>query len=300
MVQARPFHVHVSPLTFAKLRLPAPPKRTATPSFVSNAKPNSPRPEGPLTTLSSHCGSAGAAFLLPRESGAPLTSGVPFDEAVTAWLADTLRATARDVWRDEWSSALLLGAPGFGGMTVRAVLHPDAARVLVFEGPPRTQLGLLGVLFVPLLKDIVDRFAPLAAERGVRIAADLDPRVRARVDAGALRQMVTNLLDNALKYGPMGQTVRVKLEVDGREARIAVADQGPGIAAGDREVIWRRSVRLAGSHGPHPGAAATTGTGIGLSVVRDLAIAHGGRAWVDGAAGGGATFVVALPSVEQP
>jgi signal transduction histidine kinase len=161
-------------------------------------------------------------------------------------------------------------------------------------------MDLVETTLEPLLADIVGRFAPLAAERSVRIQAELDPRVRARVDADALRQMVTNLLDNALKYGPMGQTVRVTLEVDGREARITVADQGPGIAARDREVVWRRFVRLPGSRGPQPGAAPTTGTGIGLSVVRDLAIAHGGRAWVDGAASGGATFVVALPAVAKP
>jgi predicted Zn-dependent peptidase len=95
----------------------------------------------------------------------------------------------------------------------------------------------------------------------------------APVDADALRQMLLNLLDNAVKYGPAQQTITVSLEaLDGR-ARIRVEDEGPGIPAADRERVWDRFWRLERDRG-----SAVAGTGIGLSVVRELVALHGGRA----------------------
>ena len=110
----------------------------------------------------------------------------------------------------------------------------------------------------------------------------------ANVDAGALRQIVLNLLDNAVKYGPSGQAVTVVLRLEQDRARIEVADEGPGIDAEDVERIWQPFNRL------EKAAAVTGGTGIGLAIVRQLAELHGGRAWVDRTAAG-SRFVVELP-----
>lgn len=138
-----------------------------------------------------------------------------------------------------------------------------------------------------LVADTADSFANLAAARQSRIVTDLDDGVFARVDAGAIRQILLNLLDNAVKYGPAGQTVSVALRMHGDRARLTVDDEGTGIAPKDRERVWQPFNRL-----PHS-AASTGGTGIGLSIVKQLTELHGGRAWVE--TGRGARFVVELP-----
>ncbi len=145
----------------------------------------------------------------------------------------------------------------------------------------------------PLLDDIAEAFRPLAASRRATIRVEAPADVVAPVDAAAFRQVLLNLLDNAVKYGPEGQVVRVRLGTEDGEARVAVEDEGPGIPAPDRERVWRRFFRLERDRG-----TAVAGTGIGLAVVRELVAHHGGRAWIeDGAAGegGGARVVIALP-----
>ncbi|MFL5619172.1 MAG: sensor histidine kinase [Gemmatimonadaceae bacterium] len=146
---------------------------------------------------------------------------------------------------------------------------------------------------------LVDEFRPLADARGAHIAAELGDVPRVALQPDALRHIVLNLLDNAVKYGPRGQTVRVKLvgpRVRGSagpaEVRIEITDEGPGIPPADRERIWRPYQR--GST-----VGSTAGSGVGLSVVRDVVVQHGGRAWAeDPPEGHGARFVVTLPACE--
>jgi len=155
-----------------------------------------------------------------------------------------------------------------------------------------TRLSPAPAPLAPLVSEAAEGFAPLAAARGVALHTDLTDGVVAPVDADALRQMLLNLLDNAVKYGPPGQTVTLGLAVTDGRARICVDDQGPGIPAADRERIWDRFWRLERDRG-----SAVAGTGIGLSVVRELVALHGGRAWAEDApcSGGGGRFVIELP-----
>jgi len=111
------------------------------------------------------------------------------------------------------------------------------------------------------------------------------------VDPAALRQILLNLLDNAVKYGPLGQTVTITLRRVGDRVRIMVDDEGPGIPSDERDRVWEPYRRLESAV-----TAAVAGSGIGLSVVAQLVAMHGGRAWVDSAPGKGARFVVELPS----
>ena len=145
-----------------------------------------------------------------------------------------------------------------------------------------------------LVRQTAEAFSPLAAARGVVLATELHDGLVAPVDADALRQMLLNLLDNAVKYGPQEQTITVGLRGSEGRARIWVDDQGPGIPAADRERIWDRFWRLERDRG-----SAVAGTGIGLSVVRELAGLHGGRAWAEDAPGRGARFVIELPLVPE-
>ncbi len=141
-----------------------------------------------------------------------------------------------------------------------------------------------------VIKEVCELFAPIAAAKDVKVDQSVTAPVHARVDRVAIRQVVLNLLDNAVKYGPAGQTVTVRLSHLETVARLEIEDEGPGIAEGDRHRVWGRFERLERERG-----AVVTGTGIGLSVVRQLVGLHGGTATVEATAGGGATFIIELP-----
>jgi signal transduction histidine kinase len=139
-----------------------------------------------------------------------------------------------------------------------------------------------------LVTEVVDGFAPLA--RDVEFTTRVEPGVVARIDRDTFRQVLLNLLDNAAKYGPRGQTVQVGMAVVGFAVRIWVRDAGPGVPREDRARIWEPYRRL-----DREADAAVGGSGIGLAVVRDVVDLHGGRVWVEDAPGGGARFVVEIP-----
>lgn len=150
------------------------------------------------------------------------------------------------------------------------------------------------------LQRIVAEFQPLADARGAKLEADIDEVPRVALQPDALRHIALNLLDNAVKYGPRGQTVRVTLARgsggtgewgNGEFVRLEIADEGPGIPPAERERVWRPYQR--GGAGQQ-----TAGSGIGLAVVRDVVTQHGGRAWVeDVPSGRGARIVVTLPAL---
>src|SRR5262249_23096143 len=146
------------------------------------------------------------------------------------------------------------------------------------------------VALVPLARDVLETFSVLAHQRHITLQLEAPVEINVMADASALRQILLNLLDNAAKHGPSDQTVRLSVTVEGRCARLMVDDEGPGIDERDVPRIWEPFVRLS------PGArSGVTGTGIGLSVVRQLTTLHGGRAWVARSPSGGARFIVELP-----
>jgi signal transduction histidine kinase len=164
----------------------------------------------------------------------------------------------------------------------------------------RSEHGRNSVIVEPLEMDhemeaAIDAFAPLARVRRARIHSSIEPDLVSRVDPRALRQIVLNLLDNSVKYGPVGQTVNVSLTSTADKVIIAVEDKGPGVPKSEREKIWDPYVRLS-----RAAESAAGGSGIGLSIVRELVRLHGGRAWVEDAAGGGARFVVEFPRETAP
>ena len=123
------------------------------------------------------------------------------------------------------------------------------------------------------------------------VAAGLPP---VRGDAAALRQALANLVDNALKYGGaskwIGLEARTAASSDGEEVVVSVADRGIGIGRGDLPHLFEPFFR-----GSDPSAAGTSGSGLGLAVVRGIVTAHGGRVTVESAPGKGTTFSVHLP-----
>jgi signal transduction histidine kinase len=142
--------------------------------------------------------------------------------------------------------------------------------------------------------DIVAAFEPLATSRRARVETATVPGAVVGVDRAAYRQVLLNLLDNAVKYGPGGQTIAVSVEGRNGVVRVAVADHGPGIPPAERDRVWEPYVRGEGAT-----VRAVGGSGIGLSVVRDVVEQHGGRAWIEDTAGGGTTVIVELPALAE-
>ena len=141
-----------------------------------------------------------------------------------------------------------------------------------------------------LAGDVAEAFLPLAEKARCSLRREVEPGVTAAADAGLVRQALLNLLDNAVKYGPAGQTVTLAVALaPGGRVRLWVEDQGPGIPPRDRERIFEPYFRLA-SHRE----SAVAGSGIGLSVVRQVARALGGDVNVEDGRDGGARFVLTL------
>ena len=139
------------------------------------------------------------------------------------------------------------------------------------------------------VEKIVDEFRPLAASRKASIDLVVTEHPIVRLKPENIRHVVVNLLDNAVKYGPTGQTVTVSVGMPNGSGQIAVTDQGSGVPASERESIWRPFARA-------KTATDAAGSGIGLTIVRDVVDQNGGKAWVESAPDGGARFVVTIPA----
>jgi signal transduction histidine kinase len=144
------------------------------------------------------------------------------------------------------------------------------------------------------LAEALELFGPLARARKMSIETAFNAHAVLPVDRDALRQVILNLLDNAVKYGPPGQTITVGSEVVGERVRVWVEDEGPGIPRDERLRVWEPYVRL-----NREAESVTGGSGIGLAVVRELVTLHGGRTRAESAPGGGARLVIELP-LAQP
>jgi signal transduction histidine kinase len=142
----------------------------------------------------------------------------------------------------------------------------------------------------PLIQEIVEDFESVMNGSEAQIELRLSSGLEASVDPDALRQIVINLLDNAVKYGRKKQRVILGLEARDGMACLFVDDEGPGVPVADRKRIFERFQRLERDR-----QSAIAGTGIGLSVVHDLVTRHGGQCSVTTGDRGGAKFVVELP-----
>ena len=143
------------------------------------------------------------------------------------------------------------------------------------------------------IDEIVSGFEPLAQAHGVQITTRLERGIVADVDRGALRQVLLNLLDNAVRYGPPRQNVTITTSSAGDMWTLEVADEGPGVPEHESERIFSPYYRMKRDAG-----GAVGGTGIGLAVVRRLVSEHGGRVHVvpaNSSGAAGARFVVTLP-----
>ena len=140
-----------------------------------------------------------------------------------------------------------------------------------------------------LARDVVSSLGLLAEERRQRLDVAATANVRVMADRLVLRDAVTNLVDNAIKYGPEGSTIRINVDGGREQATLTVADEGAGIAAAHRDRIFDRFYRIDEGRAREMG-----GTGLGLAIAKWAVEANGGQIALD-SAGTGSVFRISLP-----
>ena len=144
-----------------------------------------------------------------------------------------------------------------------------------------------------LVVTCVDDLTPLAREQGLSIKCEMeDASIKARADRTGLRRVVTNLLDNAIKFSHSGDTIIVHLQSQGNDILLAVEDTGPGISKEDQAHLFERFWHGTGQR--H--ASFKSSSGLGLYLCRQIIEAHGGRIECESELGKMAKFIVKLPA----
>jgi len=124
----------------------------------------------------------------------------------------------------------------------------------------------------------------------IRIPSNL-PLVNA--DPVLIAQVIINLLDNSLKYSPPGTPLEIKAAALDSQVEIRISDRGPGVPEEHRLQVFEKFFRL-------PGTEGVRGTGLGLAICKGIVEAHRGKIWVENIPGGGARFILALPTSNTP
>ncbi|MFD1721887.1 sensor histidine kinase [Amnibacterium endophyticum] len=139
----------------------------------------------------------------------------------------------------------------------------------------------------PAVEGATADLAALAAEHGVRLVADVRNEARLRLPEAALKRAVVVLVDNAVQHSPAGARVEVEARVVGRRAVVRVRDEGDGIRGIDVDRLFERFARGE--------AIQRRGSGLGLALVRDLAVRHGGEIAVERTSAAGTVMRLELP-----
>jgi signal transduction histidine kinase len=146
-----------------------------------------------------------------------------------------------------------------------------------------------------LFNDAIEAVGLAVEDAGQSIAMRAPTSLAVLGDRQLVRQALVNFVDNALKYGVRGQRIEIVAEqVSPTVVQLYVEDQGPGVPADERARVFEPYERLVRDR-----TSERTGSGLGLAVVREIALALNGRAWLDEAPGGGTRAVIELPSAEH-
>ncbi|MGD9726727.1 MAG: sensor histidine kinase [Nitrospiraceae bacterium] len=157
---------------------------------------------------------------------------------------------------------------------------------------PPVQLAPLAL--EPMLRDLIEDLVPLAEDRMIRLTLECEPVLPVHGDAQKLKQLIINLLDNAMRYTDPGGAVAVRLSGTPDEVCIAVQDTGQGIEAAHLPHLFERFYRV-----DHSRTRDVGGTGLGLSIVKEIADSHKGSIRVESEVGKGSTFTLALPAIKS-
>jgi signal transduction histidine kinase len=140
----------------------------------------------------------------------------------------------------------------------------------------------------PVVDILTELYDEVAQDKGITVTSKIDPAGKITADRNRLQLLLSNLLDNAVKYTPEGGRVEIGAEFALAEVQITVRDTGIGIDAGDLPRIWDRLYRADKSRSQR-------GLGLGLSLVKAFVEAHGGKATVSSEPGKGSVFTVTFP-----
>jgi len=155
----------------------------------------------------------------------------------------------------------------------------------------KLEIELFPVGLLELIEGCAETTLLKASRKQITLEIDLPPGLPAvRGDAGLLRDVLQNLLDNAIQYTQEGGRVMVSATAGAREAVITIADTGIGIPVTEQERIFERFYRVDAARSREAG-----GTGLGLSIAKHIVEAHGGRLWVESAVGSGSRFSLSIP-----
>jgi two-component system sensor histidine kinase KdpD len=146
-----------------------------------------------------------------------------------------------------------------------------------------------------LIQDVLGRLEPLLEGRVVSTQFP-DDLLLVELDYLEIDQVLTNLLENAVRYTPPGSPIDISAHIEGEQVIVSVADRGPGIPPADLERVFDKFYRVL--HGQHP-SGYPMGSGLGLAVCKGLVEAHGGRIWAELREGGGLVMFVVLPVGER-
>jgi two-component system phosphate regulon sensor histidine kinase PhoR len=167
-------------------------------------------------------------------------------------------------------------------------LIDDILELTAIEGG-NVQLKAAPVALHALVQDVCASLAAKASAQNVTLKNDVSPGVMVHADVRRLEQMLTNLIDNGVKFSRENGTVTITHEVGSRD-KILVQDNGDGIPAQHLERLFERFYRVDRARSRDMG-----GTGLGLAIVKHLALLHGGEVTVTSELGKGSTFIIHLP-----
>jgi two-component system phosphate regulon sensor histidine kinase PhoR len=154
----------------------------------------------------------------------------------------------------------------------------------------RVKLECQSIDLKPVIDKVLADYQARAAAKGTRLE-NRAPSLLVHADANRLEQVLSNLLDNAIKYGKPAGNVTLQAQVTGSaQVEIAVHDDGPGIPPAALERIFERFYRLDKGRSRDQG-----GTGLGLAIVKHIVQSHGGKVWAESSPGHGAAFYFTLP-----
>ena len=149
---------------------------------------------------------------------------------------------------------------------------------------------------MPLAREAAGLFEILMEEKSLRLVLEGDEQAQVKGDCLFLRQALVNILHNAVKYSPVGETISMRVRNDdSNRVIVEIQDKGPGIPIEDQPKVFDRFYRVDKARWRESG-----GTGLGLSIAKWAVEAHGGSIGLDSALNQGSTFRISLPSAGGP
>jgi len=141
-----------------------------------------------------------------------------------------------------------------------------------------------------VIEPVVKGLTSAVMDRGVALTIEVPPDLSWTLDPELFRGVITNLLNNALKYGEKSGKIRLSAVDQGDRVRMEVWNSGPGISQEDQAKLFQKFQRLQASR-----QSSVRGTGLGLFITKTIVERHGGKIWVESRPGEWADFIIELP-----